>query len=286
LFQLAESAPATAPEVDLRFTGIDLFQLPSFAQQDLLNSIFSLGRLCLMDCQVRGGYLNLVPQYNCAQQQWIALTNNTVQWTYMNMRQGYLGNRTPVQVHLRNNLFCTNVVSLLNDTNTTTWTVQDNLFDSVTVATSTGSLTNSYNGYCNTATLPSPSTGNVILTTADYQTGPLGRFYYPTNGANLNSLRNAGSRNATNACLFQYTTTPDEVKETNSIVDIGFHWVSLNSQLTAAQDTDADGVFDYAEDVNSNGGYDASAGETDWLTYNSIYGIGGGPGLVVFTPLK
>jgi len=52
----------------------------------------------------------------------------------------------------------------------------------------------------------------------------------------------------------------------------------------AAYDYDGDGLADYLEDRNGNGVYDA--GETDWQTYNSQYGLNGSSVLQVFTPLK
>ena len=53
-------------------------------------------------------------------------------------------------------------------------------------------------------------------------------------------------------------------------------------------DADGDGIPDYLEDRNGNGVYNSGAtgGERDWQTYNSLLGIGAGPGLKVFTPLK
>jgi len=286
LFDLGQSAPSVGPRIDLRFTGLDLFQDTSTSQQGLLISTYSLALLSLADCHVRGGYLNIVPQYNCATSQSVALTNNLFEWTIVTLRQKYLGDTTPVQIQLRNNLFCTNTVTLINDASTSDWNVHDNLFDTV-VLTGTN-LVNSYNGYCSTAALGGPGTGNQTVGTADYQSGVLSRFYYPTSGGNLSLLLNSGSRNATNAALWSYTTTTNQVAETNSTVDIGYHSLAVNitSSGPMAVDTDADGMVDVWEDLNRNGSYDASVGETDWKSYNSLFGIGSGPGLVVFTPLK
>ena len=118
-----------------------------------------------------------------------------------------------------------------------------------------------HNGYCHTAAMPGPGTGNVTLTSADYQTGLLGRFYYPTNGTNLNSLRDVGSRNGDVACLYHYTTTTNQVKETNSVVDIGFHSIAADVNGQPA-DGDGDGVADYLEDLSGNGL--VNSGETAW----------------------
>jgi hypothetical protein len=53
-----------------------------------------------------------------------------------------------------------------------------------------------------------------------------------------------------------------------------------------AIDTNGNGIPDYLEDKNGNGTYDAAAGETDWLHYNSANGLTGATGLLVFTPLR
>jgi hypothetical protein len=65
----------------------------------------------------------------------------------------------------------------------------------------------------------------------DYQPGPLGEFCYPLTGAStsLTNVINAGSlTNAGLAGLYHHTTTIDQVKETNSVLDIGFHYVAVN----------------------------------------------------------
>lgn len=264
LFALGESAPGTAPNIDLRLTAIDLFQ-GGFQQQDFLNSTYSLGRLCLTHCQMQGGYFSLVPQYNASGAQLIALTNSLFQWTYINLHQAYLDDETVVTVHLRNNLFRTNVLNLQNHTTGTRWSVHDNLLDSVNPSVDSGTintgLTNSYNAFCNTATLGGAGIGNITLTSADYQTGPLGRFYYPTNGSVLNTLRGVGSRNADTAGLWHFTTTTNQVAETNSVVDIGCHFAALNSS-NRPTDSDNDGLADCLEDASGNGG--VNSGETDW----------------------
>lgn len=179
LFELAESAPATPPEVDLKFTAIDLFQSTGTSQQDFLNSYNTFGRLILADCQLRGGSLSIVPQVNYAVQQLVAFTNNLFHWTTVILHQGYNGDTTPVVVHLRNNLFRTNIVTLYNHTNTTTWTAHENLFDTVLLygpPTSWGRLDNTNNGYYSTVTLPR-HWGSKILTALDFVVGPLGAYY-------------------------------------------------------------------------------------------------------------
>jgi hypothetical protein len=87
--------------------------------------------------------------------------------------------------------------------------------------------------------------------------GPLGNFYQPTNSP----LINAGSQNAADAGLFHFTITTNQVKETNSQVDIGFHYVATTANGIPL-DTDGDGSPDYAEDLNGNGSL--NSGETSW----------------------
>ena len=184
-----------------------------------------------------------------------------------------------VTVHMRNNL-ARNLGSWHFFKGTTSWTVRDNLFDSVTVLTNNGVVVQNWtNAYYNTFWGLTSGVGNTNLASLTYEVGPLGKYYLPTNSV----LINKGTRNATNAMLYQFTTTTNQVKETNSIVDIGPHWVALNASNQPI-DTDGDGTPDYLEDADNDGV--ADAGETDWKIYNSLYGLTGSPGLQVFTPLK
>jgi hypothetical protein len=158
-------------------------------------------------------------------------------------------------VHLRNNLFRYRVLHLTGDT---TWTIRDNLFDSLSSLTDNGfPVENSYNGYFNTAWGLSGGSNNTNLTSLSYQVGALGNYYQPTNSV----LINLGSQNATNAGLYHWCVTTNSVKETNSVVDIGLHYVAVDAS-GQPQDTDSDGIPDYLEDANGNGAVDS--GETDW----------------------
>ena len=105
----------------------------------------------------------------------------------------------------------------------------------------------------------------------DYQVGPLGNFYYPTNGTNLFTLIDAGSRNATNAGLYHFTVRVDQTKESNSVIDIGCHYVALNGS-NQPWDADGDGLPDYLEDRNGNGTVDS--GETDWQSGTGALDLG------------
>jgi hypothetical protein len=199
---------------------------------------------------------------------------------------GRFSSSSNVTVHLRNNLYRS--FSLHFFGGTTNWTVQDNLFDTMSLNEHSNTLSNSHNGYYLVTTALSGGTSNRTLTALDYQAGPLGRYYYSTNppgagATNLFNLINTGSRNADLAGLYHYTTTTNQVKETNSVVDIGMHYVAVDGNGRPV-DTDGDGLPDYLEDANGNG--TADSGETNWQQYNSQNGLTGSPGLRVFTPLK
>ena len=112
--------------------------------------------------------------------------------------------------------------------------------------------------------LPSPTISNITaLAAADYQTGTLENFYVPTNGTNLSKLLNAGSQTADLSGLFWFTTTTNNFRETNSMVDIGYHAAAT---LNGVPLDSGDGIFDLFQDANGNGVLDS--GETDWTNLN------------------
>ena len=184
---------------------------------------------------------------------------------------------------LFNNLVRVGSVSLYND-GSATWIIKDNLFDQPTISQG-GTIVHSNNAYVSGSNRLTPNNANdVVLTNAPiYQTSYLGRYCYPTNGGLLSTLLNAGSRNSTNAGLYHYTVTTNQVKEASSTVDIGFHYVAMDSSGNPL-DSDSDGVPDYLEDRNGDG--NGANDSTSWQTYNSPNGFTGGTGLQVFTPLK
>ncbi len=165
---------------------------------------------------------------------------------------------TNIQVHLRNNLMRTGGIFFRSGS--MDWTVKDNLFDRLTHLMDTGSaISNSYNAYFQIANGYSLSGGvsNIALTNLTYQTGALGIYYQPTNSL----LINAGSRTADLAGLYHWTTTTNNVKETNSVVDIGIHYVAAPNGIPS--DADGDGIPDYLEDTDGDGSWDSGV-ETDW----------------------
>ena len=98
--------------------------------------------------------------------------------------------------------------------------------------------------------------GDVLLGSFAYQTEALGAFYHAQT-----NLANVGSRLASAAGLHHHTTSPSQVKEANSIVDLGFHYVALDA-ADQPVDSDGDGAVDTREDCDEDGSL--GSGETDW----------------------
>ena len=294
---------ATRPEIAARFTEI-FFGPGTTARRTVMNdTTLALAGFSLRDSRVFNGYLYFFPP-NANASQVVGLTNNLFENTSVTFYRDYAAN--DLQATVRNNLFrrgqlyCGYFWAGAGYPPYPTWTVKDNLFDGAT-ATSSGSgyVAASHNGYTNaTATLG--GSGNKTSLVPDYQTGPLGRYYYPTTGAgsSLTNLINAGSvTNAGLAGLFHHTTTTNlllvatnnigagtEVhiyssREGSSALDIGFHYVANselyradNGKLHATQkvcDVDGDGLPDYAEDYDGDGVFESP--ESSWLATDGDY---------------
>ncbi len=106
--------------------------------------------------------------------------------------------------------------------------------------------------------------GEQLLSAAPpYQSGPLGDYYLPI----TTPLYHAGSRTATDAGLFHYTTRADQTKEgSGQLVNIGLHYVATTGPGSSQpKDADGDGIPDYIENWHGDGNYIAHTNsETDW----------------------
>jgi len=125
--------------------------------------------------------------------------------------------------------------------------VQNNLFDQTTIPDRDASYVGGYNAFVtNFDRLQPESTNDLILASSPiYRNGPLGNFYQSAG----NPLINAGSTNASQLGLYDYTVLTNlvsglEIKETNSIVDIGYHYVALDTNGIPI-DTYSNGIPDY-----------------------------------------
>ena len=170
-------------------------------------------------------------------------------------------NLTSVLAFTNNMVFGT-TITLLQPSNSV-WSAYNNDFDSCVITNST--LTNGYNAYLNNSGRLNPTNAHDVVqgTTLSYQTGPLGTFYQPTNSPLINS----GNTNASLLGLYHFTTLTNEVKETNSIVDIGYHYVAVDTN-GIPDDTDGDGLADYFEDANGDGSYD-TGDPSNWQAFST-----------------
>ncbi len=165
------------------------------------------------------------------------------------------GATTDYALHLGNDLFYGGAWQLYNDSGSTNWSIHNNAFDGVTLD-SDAATPNSHNGYINTSVLSGSSGSDVSLNSFVYAQGALGFFYH-----GQSDFADAGNVTADLVGLYHFTTTADQAKETNSVVDIGFHYVAVDGGGNAV-DTESDGLADYFEDTNGNGA--ADGGESDW----------------------
>lgn len=130
----------------------------------------------------------------------------------------------------------------------------DNLFDKVAIS-EFGSSTHDYNGYVTNAPgqwLSISAANDVFTDSFTYEKGALGRYYQPTNSLFVGK----GSTTPDLVGLYHYTVLTNNVKETNSVVDIGYHYIATANGLPV--DSDAEGLPDYAEDANGNGLVDST----------------------------
>ncbi len=130
--------------------------------------------------------------------------------------------------------------------------VSNNVLDKTTISQiETGAAVgNDYNGYITNSTsqcLTNGGSHNTFTNSFVYESGALGRFYQPTNSLFLG----AGSTNASLIGLYHFTVLTNNVKETNSIVDLGFHYISAPNGVPS--DQDGDGFIDYLEDADGDG---------------------------------
>jgi hypothetical protein len=280
----ATSAPY--PAVNARFTEFSHMAVGTNASATTLR-LAALGggsppsTFRVQDCLIRGLHLNFqtaLPQPLSA-----TLCNNLFECAQFSIHLTLIYGQAQ-DIVLRNNLFRGGWFEYINSQTNLTCLVADNFFDTSLSRSEfySQALTAFNNGYA-AGLSPLRSTGERTNVVPNYATGPLGPYYYPTNAATntLTGLLDAGSRTANLAGLYHHTLRADLARESNSVVDIGFHYPATDASGNPI-DTDGDGIADVVEDANGNGSVDSD--ETDWNVPN---GAPSGPaGLTVFTPLR
>jgi hypothetical protein len=141
--------------------------------------------------------------------------------------------------------------------------VLDNLFDGTSIPCGLNGYTGGFNAAVTNFDHPGFPTDIVLLSSPTYQSGPLGNFYQPTNSLLINADINT---TADRVGLYHYTLCTNllggyQIKETNSCLDISFHYVATDANGNPI-DTNGDGTPDYLSDSNGNGVVDS--GETAW----------------------
>ncbi len=222
---------AITPQATFHFT---VFSQPALDGNSLINT-YNDTVFIANDSQFLGGQVN-IEAYN------FSFTNCLFERVQMLITD----NNSSMYPTVRNCLF--HYGSLyLDDFNGTTWTFRDNLFDHASITELDTTVDGAYNGYL-TGSSRVTTNANDVVTNIVYQMGPLGNYYQPTNSPFIN----AGSTTANLVGLFHYTTQTNQVKEANSTVDIGFHYVAVDGYGDPI-DTDGDGIPDYLADPNGNG---------------------------------
>ncbi len=256
-----------SPELRMRFTEVSMLGSAASATEKFLDVGTSASFIwSARDCYFGSTYQQIANASGSVSPG-IYLTNNIWWRPNLLVRNDSGGSGFPMALEVRNNLFISGALTFTRLTHASAvYNVKDNLFDACTITASASGIGNGNNGYRSTTPM-SGGTSDIALTTTDYQTGPLGAYYYNSSASATNTQYLIGKGSVSDAStvgFYHYTTLPDQTtSETNTVLDIGFHYVRTSgSSSTTPKDTDGDGWPDYWEDINGNGSADGT--ETDW----------------------
>jgi parallel beta-helix repeat protein len=239
----------SAPSAAFRF---NKFTCPANGGCDVYHVAFpyNFTNLLVQDCEFWSGANYFGGGTNSA-----TLLKNNLFW-----RTPFVATSTASNsLSLSNNLFVL-ISSKIQITQPTgsVWNAFNNMFDTCWID-SAATCSNGYNAYYTSTNVITPvSAGNIVsFSTFYYSSGALGNYYQLSTSLPVNR----GSTTADVAGLYHYTTQSTQKKETNSVVDIGYHYVALDTNGLPL-DTNGDGIPDYLEDANGNGFVDTN--EIPW----------------------
>ncbi|HTI70004.1 MAG TPA: hypothetical protein VMF06_08560 [Candidatus Limnocylindria bacterium] len=269
------------PEIDLNFS-----DFPSLAGERLAIGFWGgpgltpptfdlVGNIRIRNCSFQGGLF----LYNSAGpvSRTVAIENCIFERCRIAMLQFcYHQPVTPEQsFRVSNCLFYYSSLNLA-PTGGADWIFSDNILDHSGFVQGSSPIPNSHhNAYVgmNNYLGPGLGTGDQILGSLAYASGTLGNYYLP---ASSPQLLNRGSRFASDAGLFHYTSFASNLKEGGEVVNesdafsktvnIGPHYLSMSAGGKPV-DSDSDGIADYIEDANGDGVSQTT--ESSWNTANS-----------------
>jgi hypothetical protein len=129
-------------------------------------------------------------------------------------------------------------------------TIRNSAFDGTQFIMDTNDAVCDYNAFLTNAGLTAVMGGHEVtnLVSYNWQSSWLGNHYLPANSP----LIDHGNTNANLLGLYHFTTQTNQVKETNSVVDIGYHYVAVNTN-SIPLDTYWIGIPDYLADSKGDG---------------------------------
>jgi hypothetical protein len=230
------------PVINCRFTDWSVLGLDAPAFYAPTN----LGPINFQDCEFHGGkLLSFGPTVN--------LTNALLERVYTDLEP------TDTLVSYYRNALVFGGMFSVAPTNSV---IEANLFDRAWITNYIGSRGNTYSGGFNAYVIPTnygrlypTNSGDVILTASPtYYKGKLGAYYEPTTSSLINADT---SHTADQVALYHYTVVTNfsgsyEIKETNSSIDIGYHYIALGTNGLPA-DSNGNGIPDYQEDPAGTG---------------------------------
>lgn len=241
LMQVAQNG-VPLPSVYFRFT--DISQLADSAARNHIlnfNNYFCVNPLAITDCQVRGGRFYSLPYNYNANGMTLRLTNTLFEHVNSSFTKGYSGSSTPLNIYAYNNLFIGSGLSIQNYSTNGIGSFYDNIFDGIIISVVGNGLANDYNAYINIPYRLGGGSSNVVGNEVLYARGPFGDYYqsmpilgpFGTYDTNAIDLQNRGSRTASAAGLYHYTTQTTQTKEGSGPVDIGLHYVACGPSYEA-----------------------------------------------------